>query len=518
MSEDNEEIKRTILVVEDDEGLNHLIRKNLRREGYQTTFALNGGDALFKISEDENILLLLDYGLPDMTGKQVVEKLITKHRVPFVVMTGQGDERVAVEMMKLGARDYIVKDARFMDLLPIVVRRVLKQLGTESRLDETKAKLYESQRSLSTLMKNLPGMAYRGLNNKERTIVFASEGSTMITGHEPSDLKEIPYIDLIHEDDKKRVLDDIQSALKEKLPFHLVYRIHTANNEEKLVLEKGIGVFSADDKLVAMEGFIMDITEKKQAEVEPEPIIVKDEQFDEKLQSFINILSHDLKGPLRKLLYFGRILQDSLEGNSDSDPNENIGLVIDSAIHMQQVIDDLISYYQITTKAQTLEPVSLKKVVENLKTIGLSARLKETKGEILVLEPLPLVRADQAQIHQLLQNLIVNGLKFNRKGIPPKITVSGKVENGNLVLVEVEDNGMGISETNFDRIFEIFSRLHTEKDYDGTGIGLSVCKNIVKRHGGRIGVKSTPGKGSTFWFTLPAENENSTRKVIEITN
>ena len=271
-SKNSTEVKETILVVEDDEGLRRLINKNLSRAGFQTEFASCGAETISKINENPKVILLLDYGLPDMKANQVIEKLQEMgHIVPFIIMTGQGDERIAVEMMKLGARDYIVKDANFMDLLPQMISRVLERLATERKLDETEAILRDKERSISTLMGNLPGMAYRCKNDKNRTMTFVSDGCIKLTGFKPHDLvaeNVTTYMKLIHADDQDMVLDKIHSALDKKRPFQITYRIHTASDEEKWVLEKGIGIFSPDVGLEGLEGFISDITDRKRAEQE----------------------------------------------------------------------------------------------------------------------------------------------------------------------------------------------------------------------------------------------------------
>ena len=142
-------------------------------------------------------------------------------------------------------------------------------------------------------------------------------------------------------------------------------------------------------------------------------------------------------------------------------------------------------------------------MIENLKNFELASALDETKGEILIPQPLLCVHGDPSQIHQLLQNLIANGLKFRRDGIPPLITIHSHPVPNNMVRLDVRDNGIGIGTEYHEQIFTMFKRLHSRTSYKGTGIGLAICKKIVQRHGGDIGVKSKPGEGSTFWFTLP---------------
>lgn len=221
------------------------------------------------------------------------------------------------------------------------------------------------------------------------------------------------------------------------------------------------------------------------------------------LQDFVYIASHDLREPMRKISSFGQLIQESLDGRLNEDERENLSFMIDGATRMQQMIDDLLTYSRLTTKAKPVERVDLTQVIEDLKNVELAVQLEETSGTIQVPNTLPAIQADRSQVHQLLQNLIGNGLKYHRKGITPNISVRGRQENDAMIRVEVEDNGIGIDEKHYEKIFGMFQRLHSRDEYKGTGIGLAICKKIVERHGGQIGVYSTIGKGSTFWFTLP---------------
>ena len=135
--------------------------------------------------------------------------------------------------------------------------------------------------------------------------------------------------------------------------------------------------------------------------------------------------------------------------------------------------------------------------------------MEETKGTIHIPVPLPVVQAETCQMHQLFQNLIGNGLKFHREGVSPEITIDTYPADNNMVRVEINDNGIGIAPEYHEQIFTMFKRLHSRVDYDGTGIGLAICKKIVNRHRGDIGIRSTPGEGATFWFTLPNFNKSA---------
>ena len=253
----------------------------------------------------------------------------------------------------------------------------------------------------------------------------------------------------------------------------------------------------------------VDITERKRAEDEKEILIRRLEATNQKLaesnkelQDFVYVASHDLREPLRKISTFGRLLQETLAGRLDEDQQENFEFMIDGANRMQEMVDAILSYSRVITKAKPSEVVDLNRIIDDLEGLELSDRLEETAGTITVPEPLPPVYADPSQVRQLFQNMIVNGLKYHRQGKPPEVTIRAS-ETDDMVRAEVSDNGIGIAGDYYDDVFTMFRRLNPRKDYEGTGIGLTVCKRIVKRHGGEIWISSTPGEGSTFYFTLP---------------
>jgi PAS domain S-box-containing protein len=255
---------------------------------------------------------------------------------------------------------------------------------------------------------------------------------------------------------------------------------------------------------------VRDITLRKQAEAEREALLEdlqivnrKLGESNRELQDFVYVASHDLREPLRKIASFGALLQDSLTGKLDEDQQENFQFMIDGSNRMQAMVDDLLKYSRVTTRAKPFETVDLNGIIDDLKNLELATTLEETGGTISVPETLPPVNGDSSQLHQLLQNLIANGLKFRRQGVTPQITVSARRVPKKMLHVEVQDNGIGIEEKYHEQIFTMFKRLHSREEYEGTGIGLAVCKKIVNRHGGEIGVQSNSGEGSTFWFTLP---------------
>jgi signal transduction histidine kinase len=218
------------------------------------------------------------------------------------------------------------------------------------------------------------------------------------------------------------------------------------------------------------------------------------------LQQFAYVASHDLQEPLRMVASFTQLLAQKYEGGLDEQAQQYIGFAVDGATRMQQLINDLLAYSRIETQARSLQSVDSAACLQ-LALANLELRIRETGAQIDV-GPLPSVVADQTQLSQVFQNLVGNGIKFNRTG-SPRVAVSARTD-GSMVEFTVEDNGIGISQEFSERVFVIFQRLNTRAEFPGTGIGLAVCRRIVDRHGGRIWFEAAPQGGTRFLFTLPA--------------
>lgn len=224
------------------------------------------------------------------------------------------------------------------------------------------------------------------------------------------------------------------------------------------------------------------------------------ERSNRDLQQFAYVASHDLQEPLRMVSSYVKLLERRYKGRLDADADDFIGFAVDGAARMQRMIQDLLSYSRVGTLGS---PPSRTDALEVFRQVVANLRVAmEESGARITHDPLPVVEADPSQLSQLFQNLIANAIKFRRE-IPPVIHISA-VREDRFWVFSVQDNGIGFDTTFGDRIFTIFQRLHTRKDYPGTGMGLAICKKIVERHGGSIRVESEPGLGSTFYFSLPA--------------
>jgi signal transduction histidine kinase len=219
------------------------------------------------------------------------------------------------------------------------------------------------------------------------------------------------------------------------------------------------------------------------------------------LQQFAYVASHDLQEPLRTVASYVQLIERRYKDRLDDDAKKFIDFTVAGAVRMQKMIKDLLTYSRVSTKGNEFKRTNCEEILR-LSLMNLKIAIEESQAQITH-DPLPELYADGAQLIQLFQNLIGNALKFKKPGQLPAIHISAILSNEGW-RISVKDNGIGIDQKYFDRIFVIFQRLHTREKYPGTGIGLSVCARIVERHGGRIWVESQPGEGTEFIFTIPA--------------
>jgi len=239
-----------------------------------------------------------------------------------------------------------------------------------------------------------------------------------------------------------------------------------------------------------------DLTERKMGEE-------RLKRSNRELEQFASVAAHDLQEPLRKIQAFGDRLQTKSSAALDEQSKEYLERMVASAVRMRSLINDLLTFSRITTKAQPFVPVDLERIAEEVIS-DLEIRISQTQGRV-DLGHLPTIQADPLQMRQLFQNLIGNALKFQKPEEAPVITVTSN-RIGCFVEMTVRDNGIGFEEIYLDRIFEVFQRLHGRQEYEGTGMGLAICRRIVERHGGTITAKSAPGAGAAFTVKLPIEH------------
>lgn len=258
----------------------------------------------------------------------------------------------------------------------------------------------------------------------------------------------------------------------------------------------------ASESIIGFSTISRDITEQKQAERKLKMTAHNLKLKNEELKQFAYVASHDLQEPLRMVSGYVQLLKRRYEGKLDSEADEFIRYAVEGSNRMQLLIDDLLAYSRIGTQSGERDSVDSEKVLETVVS-DLHFMISEYHADITH-DPLPVIKGERSQLSELFLNLISNAIKFHGEA-PPHVHVSA-VREDTAWAFSVRDNGIGIDPKYFNRIFVIFQRLHTRREYPGTGIGLAICKKIVEHHGGQIRVESKPGEGSVFSFTIPDEN------------
>jgi PAS domain S-box-containing protein len=375
---------------------------------------------------------------------------------------------------------------------------------TEYRRAE--ARLQRERKLLFTLIDNMPDFIY--IKDAEARFLIANRTLVRLVGAAaPADLLGKTDADFFPPDLAERYIADDLAVIRSGRPL--------IGREEPMLTPSGAQGWQITTKVplrdeagqvIGLVGMGRDITARKQAEDERQEMLVKLERSNADLEQFAYIASHDLQEPLRMVTGFLGLLKEQYAGQLDSDADDFIGFAVDGAKRMQTLISDLLEYSRVSTRAQPFEPTDCNQVFrQTLRDLQLAI---EDHAAVVTSDPLPIVLADPAQMGQLFLNLIGNALKYHGER-PPVVHVSARepleVSHGQVWEFSVRDNGIGIDPKDHKRVFGMFQRLHGRGEYEGSGIGLAVCKKIVERHGGRIWVESQVGQGSTFFFTLPAQ-------------
>jgi light-regulated signal transduction histidine kinase (bacteriophytochrome) len=271
------------------------------------------------------------------------------------------------------------------------------------------------------------------------------------------------------------------------------------DGKERWIAARGQVLYNERGEPVRFIGATLDTTERKINEESLKLALGDLERSNRELEQFAYVASHDLQEPLRMVASFVQLLAKKYQGHLDEKADEYITYAVDGAVRMQKLIDGLLAYSRISRGAP-FHFVNTNDVFSEA-VANLAATIRENDAEV-TRDFLPVVLGDDIQLLQLFQNLLSNALKYRRRDKAPTVHVSAHREGFEWIF-SFRDNGIGIEQQYFDRIFLIFQRLHTRSEYPGTGIGLALCKRIIERHDGRMWVESAPGEGSTFFFALP---------------
>ena len=358
--------------------------------------------------------------------------------------------------------------------------------------------LHESEKRYRLLAENASDYIVRV--SRDGTLLFVPESSRRFMGYDPDQVIDTKIYAHTHPDDREKVIALLDSLLKDEQEARVEYRTQLWDGRYKWVEATGRLIYdqaTGEPEIIAVA---RDIAERKQIEEERERYASELRRSNEELQQFAYVISHDMREPLRMIKGYMDLLAQRYRDQLDSKAREYIDYAVDGAVRMQEMIQALLRLSRIKTHGLGFAPTDVEAVLARAQQ-ALGRAIQE-RGAVVTHDALPTVMADEAQLAQVLQNLIANAIKFCREDTSPHVHVSARQADDEWVF-SVADNGIGIDPGQGERIFQIFQRLHTREEYEGAGIGLALCQRIVERHGGRIWVESEPGAGSTFYFTLP---------------
>jgi PAS domain S-box-containing protein len=386
----------------------------------------------------------------------------------------------------------------------VVLETVVRSLGLALERAQGLEDLAQASRFNELILSNV-GEGLTGVDLQGRT-TFANPAALQLLGYAAAEFIGQPQHALIH-----HTRADGTPYLRDTCPIYAAFTAGQTQTVQGDVFWRKDGTsFPVEytstpirNEAGQMTGAVLvfrDITQRQKAEAALHHSNQELQRSNAELEQFAYIASHDLQAPIRAVTSFAGMIERKYGPALDDRGRLYLQQIMDGGEHMKRLVDDLLAFSRVHTERRDLQSTDAGRVFD-----GVAQRLQdEVPGAVLKRGELPVVLADAQQFDRLLQNLISNGLKYQREGTVPEIHVSAQRE-GRFWRFAVSDNVIGIEPQFYERIFEIFQRLHGRETYEGTGIGLAVCKKIVERHGGRLWLESTPGQGATFAFTVPID-------------
>jgi PAS domain S-box-containing protein len=500
-----------LLLIEDDPGFARLLREMFKEQGSPETEVTHVdcmADAEMQLGARAFDIVLLDPGLPDSQGIESVRRVVVAAQVPLVVLTGRDDESLAVEALQAGAQDYLIKGQ-------IDTRGLLRFLRYAVERNAMEAALFaERERAQVTLNSIGDAVACTDIGGNVTFLNFEAE---RITGWSLEDADGQPMTEVI------RIVDATSREIIANRITLAAGQDRAARPASNSVLLRRDGFETPIEDSVATihdrEGnaagsviVFRDVSAARSSQQQLRAVSDELERSNRELQDFATIASHDLQEPLRKIQAFGDRLAERAAGALDAEASDYLGRMTTAAGRMQSLINDLLEYSQVTMRPEPPQPVDLGVIVSEVLS-DLDERIRMSDGTVTV-GALPTILANPLQMRQLFQNLIANALKFHPAGVAPDVHIQavarggsrsakGAIDRRPVWEIRVSDNGIGFDEQHVDRIFAPFQRLNGRQAYEGSGMGLAICRRIVSLLGGTITATSQPGVGTTFVIVLP---------------
>jgi two-component system NtrC family sensor kinase len=564
----DENRRHKIMIVEDSENEVVVLRHILEEQGWDVVCAGTAELALDILSnssaEESPDLIIIDHHLPGILGDELCRRLklnINTRSIPTLMLTGEEGEESQRRGLESGADDFLLMQTDD-EILVLKIKSLLRK-SKESRvlfgigsslfqrsrvlavadsptfllfLDEAFKedgiqidKAASSSAALEKIKKKqydcvLVDLIMPGIDGLHLCREILGMGQSlakplvvlMLTGHENRDdmtrALESGADDVVDKSNDISIIKARMIALlRRKFILEDNQRIFEELKRKELEVERSrIEKAAAETKAVLAEQLLKtvdlleeEIDERKRMERKIKRYSQELERSNKELEAFAYIASHDLQEPLRAISGYLELVEKQCRNKLDKKGKDFIERAVNGAHRMQEMINGLLAYSRITTHGKTFASHSCETILQQAMT-NLGAAM-ERKKAVITYDPLPELTCDDSQILRLFQNLISNAIKFCENA-PPLIHISAKQQESEW-LFSIKDNGIGIAPAHQETIFKIFHRLHGKGTYPGTGIGLAICQKIVERHGGKLGVKSEPGNGSTFFFTLKVKTE-----------
>lgn len=500
-----------ILIVEDNAGVCRFVRKRLERENYTVYVAGTGKEAVERIIEDPEVVLLLDYKLPDMTGRELIYQLSEMgHSVPFIIITGHGDEKIAVDMMKLGARDYLVKDHKLLDVLPQVVEQVSAQVSIERKLQEVRKALKESESRYEVLFNSSTDiiLVQAVIDGEPGCFVEVNDTACVQLGFNRDELLTMSMNDLeIKEQDEDGEDGEDEEPLPEKrrtpephkpVLYESIFRTRDGG---RVYVENNTHLIDLSGKPVIFY-ISRDISQRNELEAQ-----LRQAQKMEAIGKLAGGVAHDFNNLLTAIMGYSDLMLVKMP--KDSVFREGVKQIKKAGERAAALTQQLLAF----SRKQMLKPrvVNLNQVVNNMKKMLTPIIGENIHFDTRLDSDLNKMKADSAQVEQVILNLTVNARDAMLNGGSMSISTFNQVIDehyvrlypyaraGQFVCLSISDSGHGIDQESVASIFEPF---YTTKK-SGTGLGLSVVYGIIKQHNGWINVYSQPGQGTTFDVFFP---------------
>ncbi|MBD2309425.1 response regulator [Chroococcidiopsis sp. FACHB-1243] len=556
----------TILVVDDTPTNLEILFDFLTNYGFKILVAEDGESALQKAAYASPDLILLDILMPGIDGFETCSRLKANdstREIPVIFMTALSETADKVKGLQVGAVDYVTKPLQHEEVLARVqthlrLRSLTKQLQAQNvqlqqEIEQRQRQYQRSQLFAEVTLKirqslqledilQAAAIEVQKILQADRVVIYRlrSDG----TGSGVAEAVLPGWFSVLEQQFSAEVFPEDYHQLYSQGRIRSIADVEREENIAPCLVEF-MRQFQVKAKLVVpiiikaeLWGLLIahqcsssrdwtdfetellgQLADQIGIAITQAQLLEQETRYSQELarsnaelQQFASIASHDLQEPLRKIQAFGNRLQEKYGNVLNEQGADYIRRMQNAAQRMQILIDDLLVFSRITTRAQPFITVNLAKVAKEVLS-DLEVLIQQTEAQVELSE-LPSIHADPLQMRQLLQNLIGNALKFRRKNEPPRVKIYSQIIDNREQLTEnllntylcqitVEDNGIGFDQKYCDRIFQVFQRLHGRSEYEGTGIGLAICRKIVERHGGSIAAESMPSQGAKFIVMLP---------------